>query len=149
MILAPRRLLMQTRFDQALPRHQEWDWLLRATAERDARVVIAWDALAVWHIEQPCQTISGTGRWRQSFEWIAGVRRLVTPRAYASFLLVFVSAIAAREGDYAAMKPILRAAQEHGRPAPIDYLLFAAMWLLPQPTRRKLRNALLPEVQIA
>jgi glycosyltransferase involved in cell wall biosynthesis len=149
MILAPRELLLRTRFSPGLRRHQEWDWLLRATASAEAEVVIAWDVLATWYIEEKRDSISKLNLWRNSFQWISSVRRLVTPRAYASFLLVFVSAIAAREREYSALHEILSEVRAHGRPAAIDYLIFTAMWLMPQQTRRRIRNFLLPEVQAA
>ncbi len=93
MIFAPRELMLRVRFSDGLRRHQEWDWLLRATASAEVEVVIAWAVLAVWHIEHQRESISAMNGWRSSYEWIASVRRLVTPRAYASFLLVLVSAL--------------------------------------------------------
>ena len=149
MILAPRELLLRVPFTVGLRRHQEWDWLLRASASAEVEVIVVWDVLATWFIEEHRESISGANHWRTSYEWIASIRRLVTPRAYASFLLIFVSAIAAREGEYAALKLILGEARRNGRPSSMDYLLFVAMWLLPQQTRRKIRNFVMPEVQTA
>ena len=149
MILAPRELLLRVPFKAGLPRHQEWDWLLRATASAEVDVVAAWDTLAIWHIEGKQASVSKMNQWQTSFNWILSMRRLVTPRAYASFLMVFVSAIAAREGNRAAMRIIFGEARRHGQPGPIDYILMAAMWLLPQTTRRRLRNLFTPEVQTA
>jgi glycosyltransferase involved in cell wall biosynthesis len=149
MILAPRELFQRVPFRAGLRRHQEWDWLLRAAASAEVDVLIAWDTLATWHIERKQASISRLGHWQTSFNWIITMRRLVTPRAYASFLMVFVSAIAAREGDRAAFRIIVEEARRHGQPGSIDYILMAAMWLLPQTTRRRLRNLFTPEVQPA
>ena len=149
MILAPRELLLRIPFTAGLRRHQEWDWLLRATASVEAEVAIAWDVLATWFIEEKRESISGMNHWRTSFDWITSIRRLVTPRAYASFLLIFVSAIASKEGEYAALRVIMEESRLHGRPTAMDYVLFTAMWLLPQPTRRRIRNLLMPEVRTA
>ena len=149
MILAPRQLLLRTRFTAGLRRHQEWDWLIRASASAEVEVTVAWDVLATWFIEENRKSISAMGEWRTSFEWISSIRRLVTPRAFASFLLVFVSAIAAREGSISAFRTIVEQVRLYGRPRRIDYMLFAGMWLLPQRTRRKIRNFMLPQVQAA
>ena len=149
MILAPRELLLRMPFTPGLRRHQEWDWLLRATASAEVEVVIAWDVLAIWHIEEKRDSMSRMNRWSGSFDWIVSMRRLVTPRAYASFLMVLVSAIAARERDYAAMLILLREACRNGAPAPVDYAIFVAMWLLPQTTRRRIRDLFVPQVQPA
>ncbi len=149
MILAPRELLLRIPFTPNLRRHQEWDWLLRATASAEVEVVIAWDVLATWYIEEKRNSMSQMNAWNSSFQRISSMRRLVTPRAYASFLLVPVSAIAAREHDYTAMLSILREARRRGKPAAIDYAIFAAMWILPQTTRRRLRDLFVPQVQPA
>jgi glycosyltransferase involved in cell wall biosynthesis len=149
MILAPRKLLLRIPFKAGLRRHQEWDWLLRASASSEVQVLTAWDVLATWNIEAKRGSVSKMDQWRISFDWIESVRRLVTPRAYASFLMVFVSAIAAREGDYSAIKAIAREVLRNGKPAAIEYTLMAAMWILPQTTRRRLRNFFVPQVQPA
>lgn len=149
MILAPRELLLRVPFKAGLRRHQEWDWLLRATASAEVKISTVWETLAIWHIETAQLSISRLNQWQTSFNWILSMRRLVTPRAYASFLMVFVSAIAAREGDRAAMPILFGEARRHGQPDSIDYVLMAAMWLLPQTTRRRLRNLFTPEVQTA
>ena len=80
--------------------------------------------------------------WRYSFDWIERVRHLVTPRAYAAFLLTLVTSIAAKAGDWRAYWPIFRQAIRHGRPAPIDYLLFCGMVAIPQEYRRRVRALL-------
>jgi glycosyltransferase involved in cell wall biosynthesis len=149
MILAPRELLIRVPFTAGLRRHQEWDWLLRATASAEAEVAIAWDVLATWFIEEKRESISGMNHWRTSFDWITSIRRLVTPRAYASFLLIFVSSIASKEKAYAALRVIVEESRLHGRPTSMDYVLFTAMWLLPQQTRRRIRNFFVPEVRTA
>ena len=149
MILAPRELLQRIPFRAGLRRHQEWDWLLRAAASAEVDILTAWEVLATWHIEGKSASISKLDQWQTSFNWIISMRRLVTPRAYASFLMVFVSAIAAREGDRVAFRIIFEEARRSGQPGTIDYLLMAAMWLLPQTTRRRLRNLFTPEVQTA
>ena len=149
MILVPRSLLLLIPFKTGLRRHQEWDWLLRVSASSEVEVVTAWDVLATWHIEGNRNTVSKMDHWRTSFDWVVSMRRLVTPRAYASFLMVFVSAIAAREGDYAALQAIISEVRRYGRPAMIEYVLMSAMWLLPQATRRRLRNLFAPQVQTA
>jgi glycosyltransferase involved in cell wall biosynthesis len=149
MILAPRELLLRVPFKTGLRRHQEWDWLLRASASAEIEVLMAWEILATWNIEGRRASMSSMDQWDVSFDWIVSMRRLVTPRAYASFLMVLVSAIAAREGDMSAFRMILREACRNGRPKPIEYALMTAMWLLPQTTRRRLRNLFLPQAQAA
>jgi hypothetical protein len=112
-------------------------------------LLTAWEILATWNIEREGTSISRMDQWKGSYDWILTMKELVTPRAYASFLMVFVSAIAAREGDSSAFRIILEEARRNGRPSATDYGLMAAMWLLPQKTRRRLRNLFAPQVQPA
>lgn len=149
MLLAPRELLLSLPFTTALQRHQEWDWLLRASALPEVGISVAWDVLAKWNIEGNRSSISNGDNWKVSFDWIRSMRHMVTQRAYASFLMVFVSAVAAREGDLAALRVIFREVRKDGKPTPIEYALMAAMWLLPQKTRRRLRNLFAPQAQTA
>jgi glycosyltransferase involved in cell wall biosynthesis len=149
MLLTPRELLLKVPFKHGLRRHQEWDWLLRASASSEVDVVMAWEPLAKWNIEGRQASVSGMNQWKTSLDWIRSMRRLVTQRAYASFLLVFVSAIAAREGELSALRILLAEARMHGRPEGIDYLLMSGMWLLPQKTRRQLRRLFVPQAQAA
>jgi glycosyltransferase involved in cell wall biosynthesis len=149
MLLAPRHLLLAVPFTPGLKRHQDWDWLLRAEALAGAQLLCAFEPLLTWYIEEPRPSVSGQNNWTDSWSWIHRVQPFISPRAYASFLLVFVSAIAAREARYDALWPILRAALRFGKPRPLDLVLCGAMWTIPQSLRRWIRNSLWRERQPA
>lgn len=74
--------------------------------------------------------------WKYSLAWIQERRNLVTPRAYASFLMTWISTFAARRGDWKAMLPLLREAYRYGWPSIIDFLVFWGNWLLPRSVQR-------------
>ncbi len=99
-VLTTKDLLLQVPFRADLPRHNDVDWLLRATAVEGAKVLFVSDPepLVIWNIETNRPRISNTGDWRYSLGWMQENRRLVTPVAYASFLLIWASSTAAREG---------------------------------------------------
>jgi glycosyltransferase involved in cell wall biosynthesis len=141
-LLTRRDLLLRVPFRPGLPRHQEWDWLLRAAAISGSTVCVVPKALVIWHVEEARASISRGHRWRQSVAWIRESRHLVTRRAYASFLLVVAGAGARQEGDWVALPALLREAVRIGKPAAMDYLLYAGMWLVPRNLRRWLRRAL-------
>jgi glycosyltransferase involved in cell wall biosynthesis len=141
-ILTRRELLLKVPFRPEQRRHQEWDWLLRAAQLEHCHVLFSPEVLAVWNAEQARVGVSSADDWRDSFEWIQSIRPLVTPRAYAAFLLTVVSAIAARGGNWRACMRVLKEAFRHGAPAAIDVTLFAGMVLIPQRHRRQLRAAL-------
>ena len=96
------------------------------------------DPLAIWHREERRGTRANRPDWRISFAWIGANRNLVTPRAYASFLLTWVSSKAAQTGDWRAFPLLLKEAYLHGQPAVTDVLLCAGIWLIPRSVRRRI-----------
>lgn len=140
-IIAPRSLFMSIPFDRMLPRYQDTDWVLRACAA-GAELHYTSSALSIWHHQEARQSIgSAYARdWRYSLDWIRERRNLVTPIAYASFLLI-------RGGDLtaAALSPrgalaVATEAFRHGRPTLPALLLFVGKWVLPPAIRRRLRS---------
>jgi glycosyltransferase involved in cell wall biosynthesis len=138
-LLVKRDLLLRVPFSSGQRRHQEWDWLFRAMQEPGAKLLFAPEALSIWYIEEGRKSISSGNDWRYSYEWIERIRPIITLRAYASFLLVMVSPVAARAGNRKACFTVLREALRKGKPALIDLLLFFGMVLVPQDFRRQLR----------
>lgn len=139
-IIAPRSLFQAVPFDRALPRFQDTDWLLRATAA-GATLELFDEPLSIWHAEQQRDSIASLHAtdWGYADRWIRDRRALVTPRAYAAFLLI-------RGGDLTAnaLSPrgAVRMAVEAfrgGRPTLTPVLLFAGKWALPRPVRRWIR----------
>jgi glycosyltransferase involved in cell wall biosynthesis len=139
MLLAKKDLLQKLPFRSDLQRHQEWDWLLQVSALEGVGFEFVPQPLAIWYAEEKRTSISGKNNWSYSLNWIQERRHLVTPRAYAAFVMTVVSSLAAREGDRQAFWTLLREAMQSGRPKPIDFLLYVGMWLIPQDTRRQLR----------
>lgn len=137
-ILTAKELLQKVPFRAESQRHDDIDWLLRATVRDDTAVlfVTAHEPLAIWHREERLQTISSSKDWRFSFSWIQQNRYLVTPRAYASFLLTWVSANAIEQGDRSAFWLLVKEAYRHGAPSAIDVCVFVGIWLIPQGLRR-------------
>ncbi len=129
--LVPRRVFEQVRFDESLPRHQDWDWLLRAVQLPGVELVVAPQVLAEWDQYSAPQRISGPYDWRYSFDWICRRHGLVTKRAYAGFLLTVIPVSAARGG--ASVGAFLQLFNEawRGRPDPVQLLIFTGWLLLP------------------
>lgn len=137
-IFTAKELLQKVPFRAESRRHDDIDWLLRATVRADTAVlfVTTHEPLAIWHREEKIQTISSSKDWRFSFSWIQQNRHFVTSRAYASFLLTWVSANAIEQGDRSAFWPLLKEAFRHGTPGILDGIVFVGIWLIPQELRR-------------
>lgn len=142
-ILAKKDLLQKVPFRSEVWRHEDWDWVLRASNLEDVEIKFVPQPLAIWYVDDKRKSISRTSNWRKSITWIRENRNLVTPRAYSAFLMVEVGAQASQEGDWKAFLPLLSEAIRLGKPKPIDFLLYAGLWLIPQETRRSFRRVLL------
>jgi glycosyltransferase involved in cell wall biosynthesis len=142
-IVARRSLLLEIPFDATLRRYQDADWILRATAA-GAQLVYCPDRLSLWTEPGDGRSITAAHAtdWRQALDWIRARRALVTPRAYAAFVLVRVAGLAAAAGDRSAIGELWDEARRHGRSGPLDVALFAARWVAPSGLRRWLRRRL-------
>lgn len=139
-IFTASELLLRIPFRSGLQRFVDLDWLLRAAAEDDAEVEFAWtdEPLSVWHIEPDRARISRAQDWGEALRWIRENRHLVTPRAYAAFLLTIVSATAAGQKAYRAFPALAAEAVRHGRPGWAEMITHLGNFLLPEPTRRRI-----------
>jgi glycosyltransferase involved in cell wall biosynthesis len=139
-VLTTKELLLQVPFRADLPRHNDVDWLLRATGVTGASVVFVseMDPQAVWHIETNRARISNTSDWRYSLGWIEESRALVSPRAYASFLLIWASSTAARGRHWKAFWLLPWKALRMGQPRAVDFLAHLTIWLIPLRVRSRI-----------
>jgi GT2 family glycosyltransferase len=139
-LFARTALFQRLLFDTALPRHEDLDWVLRASG--DPRVGFEFvphrEPLAIWHGEGSRPRISTQPDSGFSRRWIEHRRAEVTPRAYASFLLTWVAANAVREGRRRNLPAIAREAFRFGAPTPSVLLLFLGIGALPCRPRESL-----------
>ena len=138
----PKDLFEHVRFRPELRRHQDWDWLLRATRKDGAGIEFIPQPLSVWHLAEQGGSISTQADWRVSFEWAEGAaREMMTDRAYAGFLATQVAPQAARQSDWRAFPFLLWAMITRGAPKMIDLVLFFGMWSVPTKIRAAVRKA--------
>lgn len=83
-LLIPRALLLQVPFESGLPRHQDWDWLIRASVYPGVKFMWVWDTLVTYHIAAARASVSSDSSLMASMNWING-NRLVSPKARAYF----------------------------------------------------------------
>jgi glycosyltransferase involved in cell wall biosynthesis len=111
-------LFRELPFDESLRRYVDLDWLLRAAdTHADFRLAFAgWpEPVAVWDIK-PRPRIS-TGHCGDDALAFADERReLMSPAAYAAFVLTLGSDAACRDGRSPGFWKLLAAARRHGRP---------------------------------
>ena len=142
--LVDRALLVAVPFDEQLGKHEDLDWLLRATEVPGTAIefVPGPEPLAIWDVTDGRLRASTTPDWHLSRAWIRSVRDHVTHRAYAAFLLGWLAADAAREHDLTALWELPWEACRRGRPRPIDFLVFLASWAAPRGLRQRAADVL-------
>ncbi len=83
-LLVPRALMLDVPFTASLPRHQDWDWLIRAAAHPGVEFLWVWEALVIYHIDTYRNSVSAARSPAPSLNWVNG-NGLVTPKARAYF----------------------------------------------------------------
>lgn len=89
-IFAPRQLFLEVPFTDGLKIHQDWDWLLRASAHKGFYLDLIWEPLTIYYLNVKGTSVSQTKDWRPSFVW-ATDNPLISRRAYSYFLAVVVA----------------------------------------------------------
>lgn len=136
-ILTRRSLLRRVPFQPGLRKHQDWDWVLRATAQPGVEVFFCPEALAICHMEGS-DSIGRNVTWEFSLQWIRANRGRVTARAYASFIATHVGWQAAAQRSWRAFGPLLWDALHNGSLRPIDVVRYCGFWFVPPQYRCKI-----------
>ncbi len=147
MLFASTALLRAIPMAEGLRRHCDLDWLIRADHRPDVEVALPTDdaPLAIWHRERGRRRMSNAHDWRDSLAWIDARRDCVTPRAYAGFVLTWISHSARCQRDRRAFLTLGRAAFRAGRPSLVELMVHAATWALPAGAgERRRRTATAP-----
>lgn len=87
-ILTPKHLLLQYPFTKGLPKHQDWDWLLKVDQLSELRVLQVHQPMVIYHSDVPKEKRTGlANHWRFSEEWLSEHRDSFGKKAYETFLL--------------------------------------------------------------
>jgi glycosyltransferase involved in cell wall biosynthesis len=139
-LLASRELLERVPFKKGLRKHQDFDWVLRCT-HIHAKVVYVPKPLAIWNVDENRARISKGSTWQYSLDWIRSAGQLVTKRAYAAFIAVYVVPAAARDHAWGQFFPLLKEMILKGSPRVHDIVAFLGAWLVPLKFHHRLRKA--------
>jgi glycosyltransferase involved in cell wall biosynthesis len=139
-LLFPKDLYSMVPFQAGLPRHQDLDWVFRASAHAGVGLEFVPKPLAVWHMAEQRKSISVKADWKASFRWLESVRELITRRAYAGFMATSIAPQAARQGEWHKFPFLLKMMLTYGSPSARDLMLFMGMWCVPHSIRRLVRQ---------
>lgn len=132
-LFVPRTLMLQVEFESGLSRHQDWDWLIRASVYPGVEFLWVWDSLVIYHVDVEGKSVSSDRSLRASMNWIDG-NRLVSPRARAYF---YATQIAARCKSPATFRSVIRNTVCHPRALFIAMGLALTPRILVQSSRRR------------
>jgi glycosyltransferase involved in cell wall biosynthesis len=143
-ILARKELLEKFPFNSELSRHEDLDWLIRASLDPAVGIEFVSEPMAIVNMIHTSkrQSLSNVNDWQYSLEWINSLHKLISPKAYSGFIITVVGSQAAAANKWQAFTPLLWKAIRLGKPRPFDILLYLLMWFLPQDTRQRLRSLL-------
>lgn len=138
-LFTKKDLLLEVPFRPGLKKHQDWDWVLRATNRAGVGVEFEPTPLAVVHMEENRHGISNSDDWQYSRTWIREVRPYLTDRAFGAFLLTVVADQAASQTSVYEYLQLLGEAARSGRPQLFHVLLFMLIRIFPRRVRQQLR----------
>ncbi len=115
-LLIPARLLHRTPFDETLALHEDWDLILRLTAQHSAALI--GPTIPLVHVQQgSAGSLSSARNWRASLTWLARHRCELSHKAQADFAAVQIvrPALGARDlhGVVAGVREVMRAGPPH------------------------------------
>jgi len=138
-IFTKKELLLRIPFKSELRYYEDVDWLLRVSTQKGVGMefVSRTEPLAICHMERNRSRITTGLDWNHYLSWIQASRHLVTPCAYASFIMTRPALIASRQGDWKAFLPLLHEAYRYYKPGILDVLSYFGIWLAPQEVKRR------------
>jgi glycosyltransferase involved in cell wall biosynthesis len=138
-ILTPKSLLERVRFKAGLRKHQDWDWVLRATTESNVGVYFCQQPLVRCDM-RTAASVSRSADWRTSLRWIEENRHLVTDRAYAAFLTTHIGWQAAAQRTWKMFFPLIWRAFMYGSIRLVDLVRYVGFWFVPSSCRNTLKR---------
>jgi glycosyltransferase involved in cell wall biosynthesis len=131
MLVAPRELMLRLPFDETAP-NDDTDWCLRAVHVEGAEIVYCPRALSIYNVEESRERMITRIPWQKFAAWGRAHPELLTKRAYAGWMLVFVAGRARRRRDWRGMWQLWWDAWRHGKPGRYDVALFALYFVPPR-----------------
>jgi glycosyltransferase involved in cell wall biosynthesis len=113
-IVVRRELLLKVPFTPQLPRHQDWDWLLRVSKLEGVSFEWVWEPLAIYNLEGGRWSVNRTSTWRESLNWANANHQHFTPRAYSYFAAIQIAPRLNLVRDYSSLPLLIRSLLRHG-----------------------------------
>ena len=81
-----RGMMLAIPFRAGLKRHQDWDWLMRASQHPGVSFQMIAEPLTIFRVEDRRSSVGRAIDWEFSLQWAREMRQYFTPRAYSFFV---------------------------------------------------------------
>jgi glycosyltransferase involved in cell wall biosynthesis len=135
-LLTTHELATLCPWDETLPRHQDWDWLIRASRIPSVKIVQIEEATAVYTVGSP-GSISAGADWRSSWEWARRWEGVWAPGTFADFIAAQTLRYALQARDREGVREMVRAIRRNSPPSARNAAL-AALGLVPRATLERI-----------
>lgn len=135
-LLTTRQLALDCPWDETLPRHQDWDWLVRVTRQTGARLLQIEQATTVYTVGSP-GSISASANWRESWQWVRRWEGVWDNKTFTDFLAAQTLRYALQAKDWRGATEILGVIRRNGVPSPSNAVI-ALLGILPRTSLERL-----------
>jgi glycosyltransferase involved in cell wall biosynthesis len=130
-LMCDRRLIEIEPWDLSLSRHQDWDWVLRVSTRQDVAFRMCPEVLVGVTVADT-RSISMSGDWRASLNWLEQHRDRLSARERGDFLLSHTAPIAIRAGSRQGGLVAAWRGLTSGRPGFAAWLVWGLHMISPQ-----------------
>lgn len=141
-LLVNRGLLESMPWNETLPRHQDWDWLIRVSRAGAAAFEILPQPLVISHRQPKGTGVSGGAGWQDSLTIAETWLGVITRREFGDFLLTVSAPIALVHKDWRGAARIVGRALTKGRPGPFAAAFLIAVAIFPTSVRSRCERLL-------
>ncbi|MFD0784235.1 glycosyltransferase family 2 protein [Micromonospora azadirachtae] len=135
-LLTTHELATRCPWDETLPRHQDWDWLVRVARIPSVRIVQVEQATAIYTVGSP-GSISASADWRTSWGWAQRWEGVWSPETFSDFIAAQTLRYALQARDGAGVREMVRAIRRNTPPSARNAVL-AALGLVPRATLERI-----------
>ena len=83
-ILTRKELLLSIPFNEKLKKHQDTEWIIKASKDSRTSISFVEEPLVIWNVESERSTVSGRINWHYTLDWLLDNKSRLSPRAFSS-----------------------------------------------------------------
>lgn len=88
-IFASKKFFLKNKFDESLPKHQDWDWIINTGKNKNQKIQHINTPLTLYHQEN-INSVGKVNRWKFSKMWIESKTNLVSKKTIDFFFMIMV-----------------------------------------------------------